>query len=373
MVKRLEKRKNKGEKIMKLRNKLILSCAALAAVATTAVSTTFAWYTSNDEVTASNISGASANSGSELLLISADKTKWGTSIADVTENPSEAIIPLAYAVGQGEGTGKINPSDGSTGNLVAQSIVDKKLVSPIAATEAASGYVGFTVYLKNASTSAKALNMNIESLTNTTKNASNNPYLPDKNIIGDGAQFLGLASSASNYTVNALRALCLDLEVWSTTDGTNFTFVSETVYDLETITDTDIFDISKVAGSTVADSLSGKSAGAVTEKTAEQIAAGYALGNKFNAHQYFNSIMSPDQVIEDTTQDPTTKSNMPASGTVTALVSAANFATAGTSATANNFLMLKGKIFLNGWDLACFDACQGQTFNLDLSFDVKTA
>ena len=41
----------------KLGLKLGLSCAALAACATTLVSTTFAWYTSNDTVKAEKITG----------------------------------------------------------------------------------------------------------------------------------------------------------------------------------------------------------------------------------------------------------------------------------------------------------------------------
>ena len=55
---------------MKLRNKLILSCAALAAVATTAVSTTYAWYTSNVDVSASGITAKSASAADSTLLIS---------------------------------------------------------------------------------------------------------------------------------------------------------------------------------------------------------------------------------------------------------------------------------------------------------------
>ena len=55
---------------MKLRNKLILSCAALAAVATTAVSTTYAWYTANDSVKATGINAQTSQTDDTLLLIS---------------------------------------------------------------------------------------------------------------------------------------------------------------------------------------------------------------------------------------------------------------------------------------------------------------
>lgn len=46
---------------MKLRKKLLLSCAALAACATTMVSTTYAWFVSNSEASVSGISGATAS------------------------------------------------------------------------------------------------------------------------------------------------------------------------------------------------------------------------------------------------------------------------------------------------------------------------
>ena len=67
---------------MKLRNKLILSCAALAAVATTAVSTTFAWYTANTEVTAGTLTAETEAGSDKLLLISETGAKgtWGSKI-----------------------------------------------------------------------------------------------------------------------------------------------------------------------------------------------------------------------------------------------------------------------------------------------------
>ena len=51
----------------KLGLKLGLSCAALAACATTLVSTTFAWYTSNDSVKATGITGKTSEADGTLL------------------------------------------------------------------------------------------------------------------------------------------------------------------------------------------------------------------------------------------------------------------------------------------------------------------
>lgn len=61
---------------MKLKSKLIMSGVALAACAATLTSTTYAWYTTNTEVQANNISGATADTGSASVFISGNGTNW---------------------------------------------------------------------------------------------------------------------------------------------------------------------------------------------------------------------------------------------------------------------------------------------------------
>jgi hypothetical protein len=361
---------------MKLRNKLILSCAALAAVATTAVSSTFAWYTTNTKVTANNIVGATSNSGDELLLIadgqkntsttvggvttvttnrlSGTDLKWGTQVANVTVTQT-ALSPLAY-VKPGEG---VTLTEGSAGVLQAltSDTSTKKDENPtlVAASTDGTGYVQFVLYLKNASTGAKALNFSLDSYTNNSASE-----LPAKTVIGDNAKFIGLASTAPTYTVDMTRALCLDLEIWTSTDaGTNKTFLSENIYKFDAATN-------KVSIAT--DSLTGsaESTEAITVTPADD--GSYSATKKFSAHQYRNSIMEQQVALTDPTDYASTQ--MSAAGAITGLVSKENFATAGTADTANTCLIVVGKVFLNGWDLACFDACQGQNFTFDISFTV---
>ncbi len=449
---------------MKLRNKLILSCAALAAVATTAFSTTFAWYTSNTKVTADNVSGTSANSGSQLLMIAdgkketADDTdpdnivytysnvggtaaKWGTSIANVTETRKE-LRPLAYVTDDAAAATSANKytlmnlvqslsftnpttavtnqttfeaayaegnlyalasatattgtkvdgtyapfavanetafttnkatlyiKNGNTYSLVAadatydatqayfKSTYDSTKVYKVGSkTEAnptanfadsSEQYIEFRLLLKNASTTAGKLNINISAYQNSTGS------LPEKSIIGENAKYLGLGDSESAYTVDFTRALCLDLEVYKSTDGgaTNGTLLSENVHKLAS------------ASSVVtigSDSLTGKTGTASTISTA---------GATYSAHQYRNAIMDEQVALTDPTTYATGTSTFNSAGTLEGLVSQDNFFTAGTAATKNNCIVLVGKIFLNGWDYACFDACQGQTFQLGLSFDI---
>jgi hypothetical protein len=361
---------------MKLRNKLILSCAALAAVATTAVSSTFAWYTTNTKVTASNIVGATSNSGDELLLIadgqkntsstvegvttvttsrlSGESLKWGTQVANVTVTQN-ALTPLAY-VKPGEG---VTLTEGSTGVLqsLTSDTTAKTDSNPtlVASSTDGTGYVQFVLYLKNASTTAKALNFSLDSYTNSSAEA-----LPAKTVIGDNAKFIGLASSASTYTVDMTRALCLDLEIWKSTDaGANSTFFSENIYKFDAATGKVSIGTDSLTGSAESDT-------AIAVTPAED--GSYAATKKYSAHQYRNAIMEQQVALTDPTDYAATQ--MSTAGAITGLVGKDDFATAGTSLTANTCLIVVGKVFLNGWDLACFDACQGQNFTFNISFTV---
>ena len=74
----------------KLTRKLFLSICTLAICAVTLVSTTFAWYTTNTEVSASNINGASAATGTSSLLISKNGSDWAQSISFANEVTKDA-------------------------------------------------------------------------------------------------------------------------------------------------------------------------------------------------------------------------------------------------------------------------------------------
>ena len=428
---------------MILRNKLILSCAALAAVATTAASTTFAWYTSNTEVQAGTITAVTQNSGADLLMIAdgltnkdadgdyisstapvdIDKLQWGTSVTQVTyagtvNTTSGAItapqlLPLAYNgsnaaadtytaatptedtfgnatyyVLDGENYVKatefdstatyytksstLNATGGKLVNLVesykqttdAAVVANKtyytrsgsegsytytKVTSPATAsigtyyeaemvtptaesTVEGASYVEFVLYLKNAGTGVKDLNMTISNLTNA-KAAANN--LPTKSIIDptNNATYMGRAATDTNYTVNAFEVAALDVEIKRVTDGALVnTLVDETVYSLKSA------NPSYVMGDNTTAATNG-------------------------AHLYYNSIMETPLKLTDTYNVNTENFASLTGGAKikVQLPSAAN---------ADNSLQLTFKVFLNGWDKSCFDACQNQTLTFDLAFNV---
>ncbi len=388
---------------MKLRNKLILSCAALAAVATTAFSTTFAWYTSNTTVTAGPLTATTKNSGDDLLMIadgykvkttsSAGKVtaideladaslEWTTSISDIAMVYQE-LLPVAYngkVTGNKYGSetaettdtaGKLvdltssytKLADGATYSATEKyytrsgdaepytynletvtsenfatkkaSLYTAKSVTNTTASESDSKVLHFVLFLKNAGADAKWVKMSITGLTVKEKAA-----LPAKSIVDPthNRTYMGLSGTETSYKVDALRVMGLDVEVSNVTDGANtsgYSLVNESVYDLK-------------SGNS---SLSFK----------DDLASGYS------AHSYYNAIMATKLDTTDVYNKDTSdfKSLGGASGTrVLAKVPSA--------ATNNNYLRLDFRVFLNGWDKACFDACQGQAVDFGIKFDIDS-
>ena len=106
---------------MKLKGKLIMSAAALAACAATLTSTTYAWYTTNTEVNANGISGATASSGDTSIFISKDHEEWGQTVTitatDTNGNfKDSSLIPLQNSVA-GAAFGAMTQLDGTTAGI----------------------------------------------------------------------------------------------------------------------------------------------------------------------------------------------------------------------------------------------------------------
>jgi len=392
---------------MKLRNKLILSCAALAAVATTAVSSTFAWYTSNEVVSVDTITAKTQNSGADLLMIadgqkindsgivqdvSVGDLKWGTTIEHITLSgatvsgtfkPTE-MTPLAYNGTVDNASHAANTTGGAlvgyadtyvaaTGNYVegttyykdntGSAVVDttgfdnttsvasyfvKKLGTSSATTDSA-GYLQFVLFLKNAGTSEKNIKFRFTDLTYETTKAN----LPAKSIVDPvhNATYIGLGSSAVNYTVNALRVAAVDIEVKAYTSSGVGALQDESVYALNT---------------------------AVASPTYNDDAASVPANG---AHNYFNAIMdTPLNTADAKNVNTETFKNLGAAngtyltdatttGSGTSAVSTAN-AKLPSAATVDQGFQVTFKVFLNGWDKWCFDACQNQTLTFDLAFNV---
>jgi hypothetical protein len=69
-----------------LTRKLALSAAAMGVAALSVTTTTYAWFTSNSEATASNVSGTVINAGEGNLLVSTDAITWGKTATFAANN-----------------------------------------------------------------------------------------------------------------------------------------------------------------------------------------------------------------------------------------------------------------------------------------------
>jgi len=329
---------------MKLRNKLILSCAALAAVATTAVSTTYAWYTSNREVTAGTVTGKTASNGDDLLLISRTgvANSWSSSVN--LNDVAVDFIPVYKA------------ADGKFYTMGVNSTTKKEDLS----TETTSGFITFDLYFKSGNDSNLTVNVKQFNLTV----ANNNDYLAKSTLTTTG-----LGNVGATYSANLLRALTMEMSIGNTKEAKS----GKTPAAPSTSTASAYQFDSKASGDSLADSA----------------ASGY------NAHTYYNAVLgtSITEALDGsiayrtaTTTESTwtagsdtredlykTNGKVAANGSVTGWsfgqTGSGTASTAGTDDTGISILKVHFEIYLDGWDKACFDACQGQNIALDMVFE----
>jgi len=328
---------------MKLRNKLILSCAALAAVATTAVSTTYAWYTSNDTVKASGINGTTADTGSDLLLIADGLTsagaavnaadlKWSTSITDVNEKQPATT----------NGGGMMPLAVNSQGGLQPLALATGKTTTGTTDSDLCLYYV---LWIKNAGATAATVNMELTTFANTTgvTDEQTTPVLPTKTVVkgADGNPHTSLPLSTSTYTTNVLRSLALDLKNTTTTNGTAASAV-QSVYHLVD------------AEGSYGDSMTGSC----------------------NAVDYYNYVMDTANdaskgVLDDT--DDTSRNTTAFTGSITENEATPTYSfTVPAGDKGNGYVKLEFKVYIDGWNQYCFDACQGQTFEMAWKFSIAS-
>ena len=242
---------------MKLRNKLILSCAALAAVATTAFSTTFAWYTANDTVKASGITGQTSQTDSTLLLISkyGKVGSWGAAVE--INSSAVTLEPVAY-----------NADD----DAYYPWVPNDNDVDDTAATgglSASDKYISFYLYFKSGS--SQSLNVQIKSFTLTNTDVA---ALPTFSVLADGT-----GVTDASYSVDMFRALDVALTVEQGTE------------------------VARAADSPVVTSAGTRTAyncdSLATAQTQSSTAGDNINVSSANAHTYYNNVKSLNPGIDD--------------------------------------------------------------------------
>lgn len=354
--------------------KIALSCVALAASAATLATTTFAWYTSNAKVSASNITAGTSDTGASTLQISTQLTQnYGSAIdfakADYKGSQNnnnlddtsidKLLIPVQYGA-DGDGAEPTTPSTTTLANgqksiFYSQgAAIAQAQNSTAAGTPDSGSVVNFSLFFKNpGATAAAPLYLNKFSITNTSASLrATQVAAPSRAGIPDSFK-------ANNYTVDLLRAL--KIAVWATEykDG---------------VADTTATVTKQVWG------VNGYSA------NNDSIGTGAIGTDGWDAHQYLNDARGftegaggENEAIPDAEKISTNLKELKAGtgslssaiviGNIPAVaVDAENTDPAYVAVADQDVLRVDFFIFVDGWDFACFDAVQGQKFKLDLGF-----
>ena len=309
-----------------LKRKLFLSIASLAVCAATLVSTTFAWYTSNTEVSASNVTGTSQANGEGLLLISktgADGTF--TNSVDLGINTT-SLVPVEYTSGAlSEPTIKgWNSGTASSGDEL-----------DVTGNTSTGAYIKIELWFRGVQNSTGvSVNLKQLTLTNTTGT------LPAKDVLtttGLGESWN--ISTDKTYKVDILRNIMIGYTVEEgvpNEGGTAYKYTMKSV---------GVIDPENLCTISAEDSFKAKSI------------------DSFDAHSYYEGVTG----TEPNGSDPIVDANALEVG------DNLSFGTTPASTASYNALKLTLYVFINGWDKACFDAIQGQTFTLNLGFSSESS
>ena len=313
----------------KLMRKLVLSSFALGLAVITLSTTTFAWYTSNKVVTATDINAGTAQSGTPLLMIA---QKFGDLATDgQPKDAKHTTWAATVEVDEDELEGKTSQ------DMVPLQLISGKLQN-LEGTEQKYGWLQFTLYFKNASSESTPLYVTQMDFVNDTQTSG----LPSKDVLDAGREAMN-SNPAATYRVNALRSILVETTTIEYT-GTNSS-VSPTK------TTTKVFDPEGLLPTSLGDD--------------------YVSG--WNAIDYYNRVMGFGKTDFTKITLPTDyyKDVVTLSSTGNTALSLATVPAAGTPEGEYQYVSVQFRIFLDGWDAACFDACQGQKISLKLAFSTE--
>lgn len=290
--------------------KLALSGVALAATAATLATSTYAWYTTNTNVSANGMSATTASTGASSVLISTDDENWSQSVTLDTSSVKNLAPIQCVAAGSFV---ELN------GTAASEAYLDVKL---FVKTTATGGDGAVPLYLNDVTIS--------NSVKTTPAKGTADNYL--KNVAGNIG---GVDSAQSKYWVDVTKA------VWMNFTSSSVTKANETIYDLATC--------------------------------GERVASLNVTDANANALDYLNRVLNQDESVITYTKGKTGKTTTDLSlAKENAIVASSTESTTALQVAAldanGQSTELHFRFFLNGWDEFCFDACKGQTFNVTLSF-----
>lgn len=320
----------------KLGRKLVLSSLSLGLAVVTLSTTTYAWYTSNTDVSAKGMNGAIAGGSAEGLLISKDGVNFSAAItftaddiAALTHNGS-ALKPLQYKAGDGGGL---------------ETLADNGV-----SAEAGTGheYLQFSVYVKTTASelaegSSIPVYFNKLDIKNTTTTLPSYNILSDYKV-GGATGTSGWGTNNGTYSLDAIQALSLSLTSQEAQTDTGGVVHSSKIV-------ADYYSLNNYF-------------------TSEELKASTNLASTVDALDYYNAIMHGGDA--DTTNYVTRPT-----GYAPADIVKSNHAPEAADANSLEVISITDiskayevifTIWLDGWDAYCFDACRGQSFSIDFGF-----
>lgn len=300
----------------KFLGKLILSGAALAACATTLVTSTYAWYTSNTEVSTDSLSGTtSAEADSNSIYISSAQTYNGrkgatwsnyTSSVELVKSATTDItlVPVSY--------------DSTSNEYKAMSSATGATITY--AADSKSTYLEFNIRFRAAGNDATPVYIKEANITNESTGTPQTAI-----AYGNGTGI----TAAGTYLVDFLKAVKMNVSTYAVkvVDGV---VEDESTDENPSLATYDLTSYAKIADKNVTGA---------------------------NAIGYYNtvtgnSIQAPEDYIEIAENNAAVLSGTSPICTV----------------PANAYIELNFVFFLDGWDEYCYDVCRGQKLSVGFTF-----
>lgn len=384
--------------------KLILSGVAFAVSAATLVSTTYAWYVQNSQVTATGVSGTVADTEASSIFISKDyavataAATWGPSVAFAAGEHDPAVdfaqkkyirnvVPSANRVFNGG----LDPVTRKTETSAPDSFIyvnGQATKTGVATTETAPSSDNYSITV-NASDRKIEFNLYVQTnaagskvrprliIRNTTTNTTAKTQTAYRDIVADGYYIAGNSALQSGniekgetFWSDAVQALRMKMSVAEAVLPVTGENPADGTWGADTISYYDVLSIAKASYDTSKHTYKPYS---IVKEIADlpntvryvdetQLKADTTVDNLIGAHAYYKGMVG----------------DAPTAGFVdqgTAYVDTSNSGTKGeiadvTLTEASRAYRFNFVLWLEGTDAACFDCCVGQTFEIDVKFDV---
>lgn len=332
---------------MKLRRKLLAAGFAFGATALTLTTSTFAWYTSNSEVTATTVTGkTSAEADTSSIYIASAKSydtdfsvltmngygKEATPVYTATTTTAMVLNPVSYVDGNNQTLKYVPLSKAEASTTDENAPLDKAVYG----TYSENNVVEFVLRFRTASASTTATPIYFSKFDLVNTSTAGDYQQVALTNEADGGTGTGVSTSGA-YGVDFRNALKMTITATDMANNTTLgTTAVATVYDFKQLGYSD-----------------------ATRKFHDPVNMSTP-----NAVTYLNTVMG---------YSLTTPTGYLTG--VKSLVSAENLTSANAyspfSIPTTGYLEVRFTLWLDGWDSYCYDVCRKQGFNLDMSFTTE--